>query len=128
MSPTKVFRTFLLSDALLTAASILVGFQATEATNEQSSDSLLHTLIMIAVLVAWIIALAGLWRFRNWARVVYVALAGVGLLGSLLLGGEAVSGLEDSLNSLCWLVTGVIIAIAYWSPLASSFSADERAA
>lgn len=127
MRLTPVFRTFLISDVLVTAASNVAGFQATDATDDQSSESLLYVVIGIAALFAWIAALAGLWRFRNWARVVYVALAGVGLLAHLLLGGGEVSGVEDSIDSLSWLIRGVIIALTYWSPLASSFRVNERA-
>ena len=129
MLHTRVFRTFLISDVLLTTASVLAGvLKATDAAGGEPSESVLYVLVEIAVLVVWIVALAGLWRFRNWARFVYLAVAGVALLGSLLLGGEQRSGLEASINALCWLVTGVIIALAYWSPLAASFRADERAA
>jgi hypothetical protein len=126
---TQVFRTFLISDAVLTTTSILAGvLSATDSTGGEPSESLLHVLVEIAVLVVWIVALAGLWRFQNWARFVYLAVAGVGLLGTLLVGGESRSGFEASINALCWLVTGVIIALAYWSPLADTFRADERAA
>lgn len=129
MSHTRIFRTFLISDVLLTTVSVLAGFlKATDAGDGGSSEPLLYVLVEIAVLVVWIVALAGLWRFRKWARVVYLAVAGVGLLGSLLLGSAQRSGLEASLNALCWLVTGVIIALAYWSPLAATFRPDERAA
>ncbi len=129
MPNTRVFRTFLISDVLLTTVSVLGGvLKATEAADGEPSESLLYVLVEIAVLVVWIVALAGLWRFRNWARVMYLAVAGVGLLGSLLVGGEQRSGLEAVLNALCWLVTGVIIALAYWSPLAATFRADQRAA
>jgi hypothetical protein len=128
MHLTQVFRTFLVSDVLVRVASVLAGVQAADATEEPSSESLLYLLVGITVLVAWVTALAGLWRLRNWARTVYLALAGVGLVAHLLLGGEAGSGLEDSLNALSWLVIGAIIVLTYWSPLASIFRADERAA
>ena len=129
MRHTQVFRTFLISDLVLTTASILAGvLTETDSTAGEGSESLLHVLIHVAVLLVWIVALAGLWRFQNWARVVYLMVAGVGLLGTLLVGGEERSGLEAALNAVCWLVTGVIIAMAYWSPLAGTFRADDRAA
>jgi hypothetical protein len=128
MSYTRIFRTFLISDALLTTVTVLAGVLKGSDAGREPSESLLHVLIEIAVLVVWIVALAGLWRFRTWARVAYLAVAGVGLLGALLLGGAQRSGLEASLNALCWLVTGGIIALAYWSPLAASFRPEERAA
>jgi hypothetical protein len=118
----------LISDAVLTTASIVAGVLATDSAGGEPSESLLHVLVEIAVLLVWIVALAGLWRFQNWARFVYIAVAGVGFLGTLLVGGEERSGFEASINALCWLVTGVIIALAYWSPVAATFRADERAA
>jgi hypothetical protein len=127
MTHSRVFRTFLSSDAILTTASIVTGFLMTNAlSDEGSSEPLLDTIIKIAVLAIWLVALAGLWRFRNWARVLYVAVASIGLLASLLLGSEARSGMQASLNALCWLVTGVIIALAYWSPVAAMFKSKRQ--
>ena len=125
MDLTRVFRTFLLSDAVLTTASIPAGRAPTDVTGQQPSDPV-EMIIRIVVLVIWIVALAGLWQFRKWARVAYLAVAGVGVLSSLLLGSEQRSGLEASLNAVCWLVTGVIIGLAYWSPLASYFGDNGR--
>lgn len=129
MSLTRIFRTFLISDVVLTAVSVLAGvLKAGGAGDGEPSESLLYVLAEIAVLVVWIVALAGLWRFRKWARVLYLAVVGVALLGSLLLGGEPRSGVEASVNALCWMVSGAIIALAYWSPLAATFRADGSAA
>ena len=128
MRHTQVFRTFLISDAVLTTASILAGvLTATEPAGGEPSESLLHVGAEVAILVIWIVALAGLWRFQNWARFVYLAVVGVGLLGTLVVGGEERSGIVASLSALCWLVTGAIIALAYWSPLAVTFRGGERA-
>lgn len=128
MSHTKIFRTFLISDAFLTSVNILAGVvMATGADAVESPESLLSVSIEIAVLVIWIAALAGLWRFRNWARPLYLAVAGVGVLGSLLVGSEQRSGLVEALNAVCWLATGAIIALAYWSPVAAAFQRYEPA-
>lgn len=122
MSHPRIFRTFLISDAVLTTASILTSVLASaDAGGSGSSESLVHVAIEISVLVVWIVGLAGLWQFRNWARVVYMAVAVIGLLASLLLGSDERSGPEAALNALCWLVTGAIVALAYWSPLAARF-------
>lgn len=128
MSDKRLFRGFLASDAVLTTAVILAGIlRASDAGEGGNPDSLIHLLGEITVLVVWIVALAGLWQFRSWARVVYVGVAAVGLLGSLLLGGAERSGLEAALNALCWLVAGAIIALAYWSPIGAMFRRSEQA-
>ncbi|MGH7752141.1 MAG: hypothetical protein ACREN5_04940 [Gemmatimonadales bacterium] len=121
MPLSKVFRGFLIGDAVLTSATILIGVAATDGGHDQSSEALLYTVVSVAILIAWIAALAGLWRFRGWARILYLALAGVGVLGTLFAGGEVAGGLAPALRSLCWLVTGAVIALAYWSPLAARF-------
>lgn len=128
MRLTQVFRTFLISDVLVTVASNFAGSQATDAVENHASVSLLYILVSIGVGFAWISALVGLWRFRNWARVVYLGLAGVGPLAHLLAGGGEATGLEEAINALSWLIRGMIIALAYWSPLASKFRPDVRAA
>lgn len=128
MRLTQVFRTLLLSDVVLTTASIVTGMLEGDEAPGHSPESLLFVVASIAVLVAWVAALAGLWRFRNWARVVYVALACVGLVAALLLGSGGAAGVKHFLNTLCWLVTGAIIALTYGSPLASVFRGSGEAA
>lgn len=122
----RLFRTFLLSDLVLTAGSIAASMVV--AGEDPGPESLTYLIAAVTILVAWIAALAGLWRFRNWARQLYVGLAITGLAATVLTGGEAGSGLQDAMNSLCWLVTGAVIALAYWSPLASTFRAGEPTA
>jgi hypothetical protein len=129
MSREWIFRAFLISDALLTTFVVLAGvLGAIEAAQVAASESPLHVVIEITVLVIWIVALVGLWWFRSWARALYLAVVGVGLLGALLLGGEPRTGLEASLSALCWLVSGVIISLAYWSPLAGTFRHSRQVA
>ena len=88
MQLTQVFRALLLSDVALTTASIMTGVLEAGEASTHSLESLLYVVVSGVVLVAWVAALVGLWRFRNWARVLYVALACVGLLAALLLGSE----------------------------------------
>lgn len=88
MQLTQVFRTLLLSDVALTTASVMTGVWEAGEASTHSLESLLYVVVSAVVLVAWVAALAGLWQFRNWARVLYVALACVGLLATLLLGSE----------------------------------------
>ena len=70
MNEARVFRTFLLSDAILTTASIVTDFLMTEtSTPDAPKEPLLYTVIEISVLAIWLVALAGQWRFRSWARI-----------------------------------------------------------
>ena len=128
MPLSKVLRSFVLADALLTTASVIIGFMVTGSAAQEGAESLLYMVISGAVLVFWLVALVGLWQFRNWARALYLTVAGVGVVGTLLAGGEATSGLVEAMSSVCWLVTGVIIALVYWSPLAMTFRSAARAA
>ena len=128
MALQKVLRSFLLADALLTTASIIIGFTMPATAPGEGPESPLYAAISLAVLVVWLAALVGLWHLRRWGRALYLAVAGVGVLGTLLVGGEAVSGLKDAMTSVCWLVTGVVIALVYWSPLADTFRSEVRAA
>lgn len=125
MQLERLFRTFLLSDLLLTTGSIAASVLVGDAGEDPAPESLTYIVVAVTILITWIAALAGLWQFRNWARHLYVGLAVIGLAATVLTGGEAGSGLKDAMNSLCWLVTGAVIALAYWSPLSSRFRADE---
>ena len=128
MPLSKTLRGFVLADAFLTTVNILIGFMVTGAAQEEPGESFLYVVVSGTVLVAWLVARVGLWGFRSWARALYLIVAGVGVVGTLLAGGEAASGLEAALSSVCWLVTGVIIALVYWSPLAATFRSDVRPA
>jgi hypothetical protein len=128
MSHTRIFRSFLLSDALLTTAVVLTSvFRTTGTPDASEPGSTVQMALELVVLVAWIAALIGLWRFRAWARIAYLTVTAIGLLGALLIGGAERTSIEAALNAACWLVAGAIIALAYWSPLDAAFRRNARA-
>ena len=119
----NVFRSFLLGDVVLTTATVVAGFRVSDVATATEDLEVMGRFVVLAI---WLAALVGLWLLRRWARVLYIGVASAGLLAAWMLDGGGATGLRYAVGSLCWLLTGAIIALAYWSPLASAFRANRK--
>lgn len=67
------------------------------------------------------IALMGMFYFRNWGRVLFLATCLVSVALDLVLGLRVVPPLSKFLDSLVSMIDGLLVYAACFSPLASSF-------
>ena len=73
-----------------------------------------------------LIAALGLIFIQNWARHLYLALSILGLVSAPFSGFVIQPPLDTLFSSASLLLDGAILAIAYLSPLAASFSKTAR--
>lgn len=108
------------SDALSAA------FEQETANVMLQSPWVLLGLGSLLLLIAWLVALAGLLLFKRWARgwALYTSLALLTL--HPLTGPSLSSGLENALLETTNLLWGAILALAYFSPIAESFKPKPR--
>ena len=78
-------------------------------------------LVAFGLLVATVVAYVGLYMFRPWAPRLSVVVTVSALFVLPLLGSTAQSGLATTLNDAADILWGVVLALAYWSPLATRF-------
>ena len=76
-----------------------------------------------ALLLATVIAAGGLFFFRAWARVLLVVTTAGSVALSPFLGVGVSGPVDGTIGFLMTLLTGGLIAVVFWSPLAGRFVA-----
>ncbi len=92
---------------------------------EADPGGALLVLILVLAVVA-IVLTVGLYRFSRRARLLYVALWPVGLILAMLMPPIVQTGIANALYSTAATISGIVIALAYFSPVAQEF--ERRAA
>ena len=91
------------------------------------TDTPLAALILLALfaLAVGVAGLVGLYRFKAWGRslCLWTSLGSLPLL--LTLGPTLTSSLEGALWEASTMLWGAVLAVAYFSPVASSFRANQ---
>lgn len=131
----QVFLGLLAADIVTSIASLGLGFVglAMEPVNEfavnngpSPADGLLciGTVILLpAIIAAWV----GMWRLWNWGRWLFLGCAGAGHLfglGTSLFDFSAQWQFPTAVGSVESTISGLLLAIAFFSPLASIFRAS----
>lgn len=126
------FRTFLWIYVALTVAAIAATVfsphsEALQIAADRESTPWLsaHASASIAVyavlVVAWLVGLVGLFRFKSWGRSLSLYSTVASLLAYPLMGSSVSWGAESSFYESSTLLWGAILAIAYFSPVSARF-------
>jgi hypothetical protein len=83
---------------------------------------------VLALLVASLVSLAGLWRFKAWGRLLYTWTLPLGVLITPLLGPVVSDGIAYALAELASTGAGMILALIWFSDLAAHFSPPKEPA
>jgi hypothetical protein len=130
------FRTFLTGHVLAMLAAVAASFlpggysdqlrTAYESEPYWLEDAPLAVVIpvVLAALTAIVAGIIGLYRLKRWGRSLSLATT-VGFAFLIPFSGPMVaSGLEDSLWELSSILWGAVLALAYYSPVAAGFHAN----
>ena len=79
---------------------------------------------VLALLALIIAGLVGMYRFRSWGRSLSLWTTLVGTLAFAAMGPSLSSGLEAALWELSSILWGAMLALAYFSPVANRFRAN----
>ena len=90
------------------------------ADSQRDSDTALAVVGLVLIIVAIVLAV-GLYRFSRIARLWYVALWPVGFLLTMLMPPVVQTGVANAFYSAAGTISGIVIALAYFSPLAQEF-------
>ena len=125
MNLKNIFKKFVLLDLLLIVLGVSNLFFENETIlsfNENvdpMSDML--GLITLIYLVAWLICLYFLYKFKQIGKQFYFFIFIFGIILSLLMGASAQSSISYVLDGLSWANSGVILALLYFSPIKKEF-------
>ncbi len=136
MTP-QLFRRLILLSVLVPCLGVAVSM-ATEASlppplrDYLARDAELAPLMSevvagLVLFIVWIVALVGLYRFRRYARPLFVASNLGGLAVVPWFGPYVDLGWGEAVYQLSFILNGIILAAAYWSPLAERFQATPPA-
>lgn len=126
------FLLILWSYVAVTLASIVDGFFPTysdalasayagEPEDWLSRNIWAEVIVFTLLLCSWLAGLIGLFFFKRWARSLSLAQTFLGLAISFFLGPTLFSSLHLSLLETSILLWGVILALAYFSPVSARF-------
>ena len=125
MNLKNIFKKFVLLDLLLIVLGVSTLFFENETIlsfNENvdpTSDML--DLITLIYLVAWLICLYFLYKFKQIGKQFYFFIFIFGIILSLLMGALAQGPITYVLDGLSWANSGAILALLYFSPIKKEF-------
>ena len=125
MNLKNIFKKFVLLDLLLIVLGVSTLFFENETIlsfNENvdpMSDML--GLITLIYLVAWLICLYFLYKFKQIGKQFYFFIFIFGIILSLLMGATAQGPITYVLDGLSWANSGAILVLLYFSPIKKEF-------
>ena len=125
MNLKNIFKKFVLIDLLLVILGVSTLFFENETImsfNENvdpTSDML--DLITLIYLVAWLICLYFLYKFKQIGKQFYFFIFIFGIILSLLMGASAQGPITYVLDGLSWANSGAILVLLYFSPIKKEF-------
>lgn len=142
MSMTTLFRSIMIGSLVLEVMSVIAGetlsqtlpaplrqYLATEGV-ELSQDEAIKMLVIaltlvVPSLIALIVAIVGIWKFKPWARTLYVVLSILTFLVPLALGPVIMNPWENLFMSLAELSGGIVLAMMFLPPIAHEFEKNK---
>ena len=125
MNLKNIFKKFVLLDLLLIVLGVSTLFFENETIlsfNENvDPTSDMFDLIALIYLVAWLICLYFLYKFKQIGKQFYFFIFIFGIILSLLMGASAQGPITYVLDGLSWANSGVILALLYFSPIKKEF-------
>jgi hypothetical protein len=130
----QYFRRLILLYIVVIVASLVAAFtpggysQAlSDAIDNEPSTWLVETLwglvmLVVPLAIAAVAGIYGLYQFRRWGRTLSLYSTGAGLLLYPFMGPNVSGGVETALFEASTLMWGALLALAYYSPIASEFS------
>ena len=125
MNLKNIFKKFVLLDLLLIVLSVSALFFENETilSFNENVDPMSDMLGLIALiyLVALLICLYFLYKFKQIGKQFYFFIFIFGIILSLLMGASAQGPITYVLNGLSWANSGAILALLYFSPIKKEF-------
>ena len=125
MNLKNIFKKFVLIDLLLVILGVSTLFFENETimSFNQNVDPMsdMFDLVTLIYLVAWLICLYFLYKFKQIGKQFYFLIFIFGIILSLLMGASAQGPITYVLNGLSWANSGAILVLLYFSPIKKEF-------
>ncbi|WP_217523153.1 hypothetical protein [Vibrio metschnikovii] len=138
MPITTLFRVILISGLVTSIVGIIAGFSLSETlppilqeyllqaekkevSNFEMVFLLVASLALLALLVLLPVSTAGLWKFKRWARTLYIVISIVFIPLSIFVGPIVMNSWEAMFNEIAILLEGILIAMIFMGPISEKF-------
>ncbi|WP_332420274.1 hypothetical protein, partial [Vibrio metschnikovii] len=135
MSITTLFRVILISGLVTSIVGIIAGFSLSETLppilqeyllqaekKEVSNFEMVFLLVAsLALLVLLPVSTVGLWKFKRWARTLYIVISIVFIPLSIFVGPIVMNSWEAMFNEIAILLEGILIAMMFMGPISEKF-------
>ncbi|MES9296757.1 hypothetical protein ABEQ71_12570, partial [Cutibacterium acnes] len=75
----------------------------------------------LALLVLLPVSTVGLWKFKRWARTLYIVISIVFIPLSIFVGPIVMNSWEAMFNEIAILLEGILIAMMFMGPISEKF-------
>jgi len=128
MPITTLFRIILIAGLLTAIIGVVAGMTLvdtlptilqeylTQVENEEMSDN-----TAVTTLILLIASTIGLWKFKNWARIIYIVITIVLLPLYPAMGPIVMNPWEAMFGDIALILEGVLIAMMFFSPIHKEF-------
>lgn len=137
MQKATLFRTILIAGLVTESISVVAGMSLTdtlplELQNYVSQDlfnaedvsvgkSLLMIFSAVAIFLLLPTSMIGLWKFKKWARTLYVVISLVSFLFYPVIGPVVLNGWEAMFSDLAMLLEGILIGMMFIGEISHKF-------
>lgn len=133
MPITTLFRIILIAFLISSIISIVAGMTLTDTLpmllqeyliqeeNEEMFDNTAILIAAISILILFIISTIALWKFKNWARVIYIVITVALLPLYPAFGPVVMNPWEAMFGDIALILEGVLIAMMLFSPVNEEF-------
>jgi hypothetical protein len=136
MDLAKVLRVLIITEVVLLVAGIAADFLTQDMlgpqlralrAEEDEAMPFIFVPAFLVLMVAYIIAWIGLWRFWRHARSIYSATWVLLIVLNVLAGPYISTGITNAFDNLGLAASGAILALVYFSGLSTRFSSSGSA-
>jgi hypothetical protein len=134
MATARLFRAALITEWILAIGAAVVAiltepllpaelraYLDRQAGAPLTAADLIQGVVGVGFLALAAATTVGLFIYKRWARLVFAALTVTGFIPVILMGPTVESGIATALAESAVLVSGVILALMYWSPVSVNF-------
>lgn len=141
MSSSSLFRFVLIAGLIFAIIGVVAGISLsdtlptilqdylTQMENEDMSsvEAILLLLAMLAVFLLLPISTIGLWKFKSWARTLYVVITVAFIPFYPALGPVVMNGWEAMFSDIALILEGILLAMMFTGEVSQKFSPSETA-
>jgi len=139
MQITSLFRIILISGVITVIVGVVVGINLADTLpillqdylinvdNEDITDgeATLSLIALFSLLILLLVSTIGLWKFKRWARTLYITLTVISVLFYPTLGPVVMNAWEAMFNDLALILEGILIAMMLTGPISEKFKISE---